>query len=206
MTKCRNGEGLNGRADSSLLRGGLAKRNPPGSTTRVKRLQRFGGAWPKLICETATMKRVLFLATLVATLAGAAPLPYDEAADAKAAVQQALVAAKTDQVPVLVIFGANWCEDCRALDLALANGRNADLMAKEFKVVKVDVGNFNRNLDVDRAFGDPIKKGIPAAVVLSADAQVLYATRAGELADARRMSEGGIHDFFKRVAQSAKTK
>jgi thioredoxin 1 len=68
------------------------------------------------------------------------------------------------------------------------------------------VGNFNRNLDVARAYGDPIKKGIPAAVVLSPDAQVLYATRAGELADARRMSESGIHDFFKGVVQAAKTK
>lgn len=152
------------------------------------------------------IRRLFLLTSLLATLAGAASLPYDESADAKAAVQQALTDAKAAQVPVLVIFGANWCEDCRALDLALKNGPNAELMAKEFKVVKVDVGNFNRNLDMDRAYGDPIKKGIPAAVVLSPDAQVLYATRAGELANARRMSESGIHDFFKGVVQTAKTK
>lgn len=148
------------------------------------------------------IRRVFLLMTMAATLAGAAALPYDESVDAKAAVQQALFAAKVDNVPVLVIFGANWCADCRALDLALKTGRNAELMAKEFKVVKVDVGNFNRNLDVARAYGDPIKKGIPAAVVLSPDAQVLYATRAGELADARRMSESGVHDFFKGVVQT----
>jgi thioredoxin 1 len=153
------------------------------------------------------MIRRLFLSTtLLATLALAAAPPYDESADAKAAVSQAVAAAKTDQVPVLIIFGANWCEDCRALDAALKTGRNAELMAKQFKVVKVDVGNFNRNLDVDRAYGDPIKKGIPAAVVLSPEAQVLYATRAGELADARRMSESGIYDFFQGVVQTAKAK
>ncbi len=149
------------------------------------------------------LRRLFLLTALTATLAGAATLPYDESADAKAAVQQALSVARTDKVPVLVIFGANWCEDCRALDLALKSGPNAELMAKEFKVVKVDVGNFNRNLDVDRAYGDPIRKGIPAAVVLSPDAQVLYATRAGELANARRMSESGVHDFFKAVVQAA---
>lgn len=152
------------------------------------------------------IRRLFLLTTFAATLAVAAALPYDESVDAKAAVQQALAAAKTDRLPVLVIFGANWCEDCRALDLALKTGRNAELMAKEFKVVKVDVGNFNRNLDIDRAYGDPIKKGIPAAVLLSPDAQVLYATRAGELADARRMSESGIHDFFKGVVEAAKAK
>ena len=150
------------------------------------------------------IRRLFLLTTLAATLAGAAALPYDESADAKAAVQQALAAAKADKLPVLLVFGANWCEDCRALDLALKTGRNAELMAKEFKLVKVDVGNFNRNLDIDRMYGDPIKMGIPAAVLLSPDAKVLYATRAGELADARRMSESGIHDFFKGVVQTAK--
>lgn len=146
------------------------------------------------------------LITLAASFAGAASLPYEESADAKVDIQQALTAAKRDRVPVLVVFGANWCEDCRALDTALKASPNAQLLAKEFKVVKVDVGRFDRNLDVDRAFGDPIKRGIPAAVVLSPDAQVLYATRAGELADARRMSESGIHDFFRGVVQTARAK
>lgn len=134
----------------------------------------------------------------------AAPLPYDESVDAKAAIAEALQAASADKVPVLVIFGANWCEDCRALDQALKIGRNAELMAHEFRVVKVDVGRFNRNLDVAKTYGDPIRKGIPAAVVLSSDNRVLYATRAGELADARRMSESGIYDFFKGVAAAPK--
>lgn len=152
------------------------------------------------------IRRLFLLAALPVTFAAAAPLPYDESSDAKAAVQQALTVAKSDRVPVLVIFGANWCEDCRALDLALKTGRNAEQIAQEFKVVKVDVGNFNRNLDLSRAYGDPIKKGIPAAVVLSPDNQILYATRAGELANARRMSESGIYDFFNAASQKAKTK
>lgn len=152
------------------------------------------------------MPKLLFLASLFATLAYAAPLPYDESADAKADVKQALSAAKATQVPVLVIFGANWCQDCRALDRALQTGKNAELVKREFKVVKVDVGNFDRNLDLAEAYGNPIKKGIPAAVVLSPDNKVLYATRAGELADARHMSETGIYDFFKGVTQAAKKK
>jgi protein disulfide-isomerase len=148
-----------------------------------------------------TRRRWLLLALGASALpAIAATLPYDESANAKADLNQALVEAKADGKPVLVIFGANWCEDCRALDKALKTGRNAEQIAHEFKVVKVDVGNFNRNLDVSKAYGDPIRKGIPAAVVLSPDNQVLYATRAGELADARRMSESGIYDFFQNAA------
>src|SRR5438477_9196939 len=149
-------------------------------------------------------KHVLLLAFFSAALVHAAPMPYNEAADAKADIKQALSAAKSSQMPVLVIFGANWCQDCRALDKALQTGKNAELVKREFKVVKVDVGNFNKNLDVAEAYGNPIKKGIPAAVVLSPDNKVLYATRAGELADARNMSETGIYDFFKRVTETAK--
>ena len=147
---------------------------------------------------------ILLLGALLAAFAVAAPLPYDESADAKAAVRQALGAAKKSQVPVFLIFGANWCEDCRALDFAIKSGRSADLLARQFKVVKVDIGNFDRNLDLVAAYGNPIKKGIPAAVVLSPDNEVLYATRAGELADARRMSESGIYDFLRKVTQTAK--
>src|SRR6266487_5799228 len=153
------------------------------------------------------MRKHIFLsAVLLATFVQAAPLPYDETADAKAEVKHALNAAKKSQMPVLVIFGANWCKDCRALDQALSTGRNAQLVKREFRVVKVDVGNFDKNLDIAEAYGNPIKKGIPAAVVLSPDNKVLYATRLGELADARRMSESGIYDFLRKVAQTARVK
>jgi thioredoxin 1 len=148
-------------------------------------------------------KRIFLVGMAVAASAFAAALPYDESANAKAEVQQALSSAQAHQGKVLVIFGANWCEDCRALDAALKSDRNAKLIASEFTVVKVDVGRFNRNLDVAAAYGNPIKKGIPAAVVLSADNQVLYATRAGELADARRMSDSGVYDFFRNVTTVA---
>ena len=150
--------------------------------------------------------RFFTLIALVSTTALAAPLPYDASADAKADIRNAIVAAKTAQVPVLVIFGANWCEDCRALDRALNSPGNRELIEREFKLVKVDVGRFNRNLDLAAAYGNPIKMGIPAAVVLSPGMEVLYATRAGELADARRMSESGIYDFFKGVTQAAREK
>jgi thioredoxin 1 len=149
---------------------------------------------------------LVLLAIASATTAGAAPLPYDETANASADIARALAASAATKKPVLLVFGANWCEDCRALDAALKNARNAALIAAEFLVVKIDVGNFNRNLDVSARYGNPIKQGIPAAVILSATDQVLYATRAGELADARAMSETGIYDFFRDAAASARAK
>ena len=152
------------------------------------------------------MRLLLFLVCFCAALSYAAGLPYDEAADAKADVKRTLAEAKKSNMPVLIIYGANWCEDCRALDKALHEGRNAELVNREFKVVKVDVGRFDKNLDVAKAYGDPIKKGIPGAAVLSPEGKVLYLTKLGELADARHMSETGIYDFFHAITQKTKAK
>ena len=155
-----------------------------------------------------TMTRRLWLAAtlaLAATGAAAATAgPYDEASDAHRDVQRAFDAAARMQRPVLIIFGANWCKDCRALDTALKAPANAELIGKEFVIVKVDVGNFDRHLDIAERYGNAIKKGIPAAAVVSAKQELLYTTRAGELADARSMSDTGVYDFFKGVIANAK--
>ena len=140
----------------------------------------------------------VFAAALLTVAAVAAPRPSDEHADARATLQQGLDAARASGKDVLVVFGANWCEDCRQLDKAL-HGRTANLIDARFVVVKIDVGNFDKNLDVVKRYGYPIGKGIPAAVVLNADDKVLYATRAGELADARHMGDDGIYEFFSKV-------
>jgi thioredoxin 1 len=153
----------------------------------------------------ASMKKILLslALSLAAGLAVAADRAYDESADAKAQIAAALHEAAAAREPVLLIFGANWCKDCNALDHALKTGRNAELMGK-FKVVKVDVGNFDHNLDVTAAYGNPTKKGIPSAVIVSPDNKVLFMTRAGELADARSMSDDGIYEFFSKAAAAAK--
>ena len=139
----------------------------------------------------------LFLAAAFACLA--ASQPYDENADAKADIQKTLASARAAGVPVLIVFGANWCGDCKVLDMAFKNGAAAPLIEKNFRVVKVDVGKFDKNVDVAASYGVPLKKGIPAVAVLTKQGKVIYATRGGELADARNMGDKGIYDFFAKV-------
>ena len=72
--------------------------------------------------------------------------------------------------------------------------------------MKVDVGHFDKNVDVAESYGVPLKKGIPAVAIISPKNEVLYVTREGEVADARRMGDDGIYQFFKRVTAAAKSK
>lgn len=151
------------------------------------------------------MNRLLACPALcLCLLAHGADAPYDEGADAKREIRQALSEAAQARVPVLVVFGANWCGDCRMLDRAMKEGASAPLIARAFRVVKIDVGKYDRNLDIAESYGVPLKKGIPAVAILSSGSEVLYATRAGELADARRMGESGVYEFFKRVSENSR--
>jgi protein disulfide-isomerase len=147
------------------------------------------------------MRKTFLMATAaLAFTAVAATGPYDEIADAKAQIQTALQDANQAHVPLLVVFGANWCGDCKVLDLAFKEGPTAPLIAEKFRVVKVNVGRFDRNVDVAETYGVPLKSGIPAVAVLSAQGQVVYATKAGELSNARKMGDRSIYDFFAEVA------
>jgi len=144
-----------------------------------------------------------FLAStaLIASLCSvsrAAELPYDEHANASEQIRQALQAAQAAHKDVLLVFGANWCPDCRVLDSAL-HGKSATSISDRFVVVKVDVGNFDKNLDLAKRYEVPLRKGIPAAAVLSSDDTLLYVTKAGELADAHRMGEPAIVDLLSRA-------
>jgi len=76
------------------------------------------------------------------------------------------------------------------------------LIGKSFVVVKVDVGNFDHNLEISQRYGDPIQNGIPAAVVISPAGQLLYTTRAGELANAHKINDDDIYQFFDQVAHA----
>ena len=147
--------------------------------------------------------KVVLLALLLSLPAYclAASGPYDEKADAKAQIQEALKSAQQAHVPLLVVFGANWCGDCRMLDTSFKEGASAPLIAKRFRVVKVNFGRFDTNLDIAAAYGVPIKKGIPAVAVLTSDGKPVYATKSGELADARHMGDKGIYDFFANIVQ-----
>src|SRR5580658_1291998 len=148
-----------------------------------------------------TVIKGLLAAALMAAALGAQANdgPCNEQANAQAHVQQALHAAQANHHNVLLVFGANWCGDCRALDKAL-HGSSQVLIEGKF-----NVGNFDKNLALAQRYGNPIAKGIPAVVIVSPDNQVVYSTRGGELADARKMGEQGIYDFLaQQVSSNAK--
>ena len=145
--------------------------------------------------------RSLLLLLLGCGLTGCEPeWPYDETADAVAEVQAAQLAAEQQNKLLMLIFGANWCPDCRVFDKAMYDPDIAPVVSRHFEVVKVDVGNWDHNLGFVAEWDNPIAGGIPAIVVADADHNILYDTKAGEMSTARNRSQAEFVRFFERLA------
>ncbi|MFE3638036.1 thioredoxin family protein [Streptomyces cellostaticus] len=125
---------------------------------------------------------------------------YDAHAHAAADIEAALAAAKKDGRPVLIDFGADWCLDCRVLGARFEEPGPSAALAK-YHVVSVDVGEFDRNLDVAGRYVNLRTSGIPALAVLDpASGRTKTATNRGEFADARTMSADQVEEFLRRWA------
>ncbi|MGA3164655.1 MAG: thioredoxin family protein [Terriglobia bacterium] len=145
-----------------------------------------------------TKSWVLILVLLVSGgfLKGSTEPIYDEKADAQRDISAAIANARKAKKNIVLIFGANWCPDCHALDAQMHNAELAALLAQNFEIVKVDIGRHNKNLDLAKQYKVPIQHGIPALAVLDSGGHLLYAMDQGQFADARNMSYESIKAFF----------
>jgi hypothetical protein len=103
-----------------------------------------------------------------------APPIYNESADAAAAIDAAVKLAALDEIRVLVNWGAN--DDERSAKFAALRSLRelAPLFIDEYKVVPVNVGHGDRNLDVARKYGATIAPGsLPALTILDHTGKVL---------------------------------
>jgi thioredoxin 1 len=124
----------------------------------------------------------------------AAAHPYDEAADAHQSLAAAIAAAKLSGKRVLVDFGANWCPDCRALGGILEQGQVEAYVKAHYEVAVIDVGRFNKNLDIPAGYGFKIH-GIPTVMVVDpASNQVLNRDGLEALGDAGTMPPQAVVD------------
>lgn len=148
------------------------------------------------------------LALALCLLAGAAPAPasqepaakpkpavYDETADAGTQLAAALAVARKKNQRVLVQWGANWCGWCIKLaDLFRSDRAIARQLLYEYRVVHVDVGRFDKNLELAKRLGADLQRGLPFLTVLDAEGRPLAQQETGSL------EAGEKHDPAKLLA------
>jgi thiol:disulfide interchange protein len=105
---------------------------------------------------------------------------YSETADPAADIAAAQIAARQGHKRILLEFGGNWCGDCQVLDYYYHQAPNADLLAKHYVVVRIDIGHMDRNMDIAKKYQVPVAKGVPALAVLDAHGKLLYSEQPKE--------------------------
>jgi thioredoxin 1 len=124
--------------------------------------------------------------------------------DTRTAIDAACRQAAAEGKRVAVVFGANWCPDCEAFKRALGHRLVAPIVDPSYVVVKVSVGNRDRNLDLMAEYGMNVGSGIPSVAILEPDGSLVVAQRDGEFRYASALlSVAEISSFFQRWAPGA---
>ncbi len=129
---------------------------------------------------------------------------YAPGTDAHAEISEALGNAAKDHKRVILVFGANWCYDCHVLDLAFHRPDIAPVVTRNYEVVHVDVGEFDKNLDLMAQYNVPKSKGIPGVAVLDSSGKLLYSQTNGEFEKARSLAPEDVLAFLNQWKPSAR--
>ncbi len=126
------------------------------------------------------------------------PLPYSATADAKAQVAAARARALKGRKKLLIDLGGNWCLDCRLLAGVMDLPSMQGWVKRHYEVVTVDIGRFDKNLDIPARYGIKGRlAGVPALLIVDPKTDKLVnAGRETALADARSLSPQGLADWL----------
>jgi len=153
---------------------------------------------------------LVLIAVLTVACTSAAPFPAAQAAEhpearlfdpdpelvAQTTVDQALAKAAVSGKRAIIVMGANWCHDSRALAGWFQTSRFQTLLTENFEVRYIDVAQKNRNIDVAQRFGLDEIVGTPTIFVTNSNGDVLNLETAPTWRNAASRSEDDIFDYF----------
>jgi hypothetical protein len=123
---------------------------------------------------------------------------YGDPAKAPADIAAALAAASKDHKRVILVFGGNWCYDCHVLDASFHSRQIAPLVDENYHVVHVNVGDYDKNLDLTKKYEIPLEKGVPSLAILDPDGKLVVSQKKGEFESTTRIGPEDVVGFLKK--------
>jgi thiol-disulfide isomerase/thioredoxin len=127
------------------------------------------------------------------------PYPYNEQANADRDVARAKARARKLHKLLMIDLGGNWCADCRLLTATIEQAPELRaFVEKHYVVVLVDVGRFDKNLQIPAHYGVTTRlEGVPALLIVDPKSdKLLDPGVVSDIQDARNMTPQALADFI----------
>lgn len=127
---------------------------------------------------------------------------YPASDDAMADVDAALERAAGSGRLALIVLGADWCHDSRALANRLQDEPLAGLVSRHYEVLLVDVGYLERGRDIVNRFGVPGYYATPTVLIVEpGTGRLVNADDRHQWGAAAGIGEKESMDYFGRMAE-----
>jgi protein disulfide-isomerase len=124
------------------------------------------------------------------------PLPYERIDLSENDLRNFIDSTIDNNKQPIVIFGANWCPDCRILSAVLDLQTVNKYMDDNFEILYIDLGRYDFNMSLMEFFNIMPQQGIPRVVILNKDKEVLNIQDTGEWTTARSRTKQEIFNYF----------
>tara|TARA_B100000401_G_scaffold78936_1_gene49450 strand:+ start:1755 stop:2258 length:504 start_codon:yes stop_codon:yes gene_type:complete len=124
------------------------------------------------------------------------PLPYNGLEHSSNDLNEFISnAIKKDKQPI-IIFGANWCPDCRIFSATMDIPKIKSYIDKTFEVLYVDVKRYEINMSLMEEFGIEPAEGIPRLLIFDKNRKLINSSNTTEWRTARDRTSQEIFNFF----------
>ena len=131
------------------------------------------------------------------------PLPYDGNEISVEEVNKFLSQSIAENKKPIIIFGANWCPDCRIFSGTIDIPKINEFIETYFNILYIDVKRYEINMNLIEYFDIPAEEGIPRVLVFDFNKKVINKTSTTEWRTARDRSSQDIFNFFQEMKKSS---
>ena len=131
------------------------------------------------------------------------PLPYDGNEISVEEVNKFLSQSIAENKKPIIIFGANWCPDCRIFSGTIDIPKINEFIETYFNILYIDVKRYEINMNLIEYFDIPAEEGIPRVLVFDLNKKVINKSSTAEWRTARDRSSQDIFNFFQEMNKSS---
>jgi thiol-disulfide isomerase/thioredoxin len=124
------------------------------------------------------------------------PLPYERKEVTAEELKKFIQNTKDKQA--VVIFGANWCPDCRILAGTLKLPSVDKFIRENYSILHVDLGKYDINMSLLEVLGIPKPEGVPRVVIFDKEGKALNLDTHDRWRTARDSKQQEIFNYFQK--------